>query len=67
MDGGLLEPPDADMGVHLLEVAPDHHGGVLLVFQASDHQGAGGGNPDLFKSLSCSPAGGVVIGGEAGG
>ena len=48
MDGVLLEPPDGDMGVHLLEVAPDHHGGVLLVVQASDHQGAGGGNPDLF-------------------
>ena len=40
----LLEPPDADLGMHLLEVAPDHHGGMLLVVQASDDQGAGDGN-----------------------
>ena len=41
VDDFLLESPDADMGVHLLEVAPDHHGAVLLVVQASDDQGAG--------------------------
>ena len=44
VDSLLFEPPDGDMGVHLLEVAPDHHGGVLLVVQASDDQGAGDGN-----------------------
>ena len=65
--GGVLEPPDGDIGVHLLEVAPDHHGGVLLVVQASDDQGAEGGNPNLFKSHSYSPAERVVVGRKAGG
>ena len=67
VDGLLLEPPDGDMGVHLLEVAPDHHGGVILAVQASDDQGAGDGNADLFKSPGCSPAGGVVVRRKAGG
>ena len=67
VDGLLLEPPDGDMGVHLLEVAPDHHGGVILAVQASDGQGAGDGNADLFKIPGCSPAGGVVVRRKAGG
>ena len=37
----LLGPPDLDMGMHLLEVVPDHHRGVLLVVQPSDDQSAG--------------------------
>ena len=51
VDGLLLVPPDADVGMHLLKVAPDHHGGVLLVVQASDDQGAVDGNRDLFRIL----------------
>ena len=59
VDGLLLEPPDGDMGVHLLEVAPDHHGGVILAVQASDGQGAGDGNADLFKSQVAHLLGGL--------
>ena len=37
----MLLPPDGDVRVHLLEVVPDHHRGVLLVVQPSDDQSAG--------------------------
>ena len=40
--GGFLSAPDGDTGVHLLEVAPDHHWGLPLVVQASDDHGAEG-------------------------
>ena len=41
--GGDVAPlPDGDVGVHPLEVVPDHHGAVLLLLQTVHHNSAGG-------------------------
>ena len=40
--GEVAQLPDGDVGVHLLEVVPDHHGAVVLLVQTVHHNSAGG-------------------------
>ena len=40
--GDVAQLPDGDVGVHPLEVVPDHHGAVVLLVQTVHHNSAGG-------------------------
>ena len=75
--GEVAQLPDGDVGVHLLEVVPDHHGAVLLLVQTVHHNSAvGEKNTKWFfcrlwttrHKLTCGrPAWRIVAAGEAGG
>ena len=39
--GDVAQLPDGDVGVHPLEVVPDHHGAVLLLVKTVHHNSAG--------------------------
>ena len=39
--GKVAQLPDGDVGVHLLEIVPDHHGAVLLLVKTVHHNSAG--------------------------
>ena len=40
--GDAAQLPDGDVGVHLLEIVPDHHGAVLLLVETVHYNSAGG-------------------------
>ena len=40
--GDVAQLPDGDVGVHLLEIVPDHHGAVLLLVETVHYNSAGG-------------------------
>ena len=39
--GKVAQLPDGDVGVHLLEIVPDHHGAVVLLVKTVHHNSAG--------------------------